>query len=162
MRELAPDQRNYFYVLEATRVGIHKSILAALYEVHHAPRLPDGEYGLGIAPANRIPLSQLDTFPEQVQYAANTIRSLTDELITQGWDGNALWSSQHNRYSDAFLQRITEGYRPSSNDADAGLLESCDYRSLHTAYLEDMQVDFEGTQLPQNLAFLDRALLDLI
>ncbi|MEL6222989.1 MAG: D-Ala-D-Ala carboxypeptidase family metallohydrolase [Cyanobacteria bacterium J06626_14] len=162
MRELAADQRNYFFVLEATRVGIHKSILAALYDVHHAPRLPDGEYGLGIAPANRIPLSQLDTFPEQVQYAANTIRSLTNELIAQGWDGAALWSAADNRYSDAFLRRITEGYRPASDDLDAGLLESCDYQSLFNAYLEDMQVDFADTQLPESLAFLDRALLDLV
>ncbi|MEM9452363.1 MAG: D-Ala-D-Ala carboxypeptidase family metallohydrolase [Cyanobacteria bacterium P01_E01_bin.6] len=162
MRELAPDQRNYFYVLEAVRVGIHKSILAALYEVHHAPRLPDGEYGLGIAPANRIPLSQLDTFPEQVQYAANTIRGLTDALIQQGWDGEAFWNARESRYSDTFLQRVADGYRPSSDDAGSGLLESSDYQSLKTAYLEDMQGDFEAAQLPQSLASLDRALLDLV
>lgn len=162
MRELAPDQRNYFYLLEAVRVGIHKSILAALYEVHHAPRLPDGEYGLGIAPANRLPLSQLDTFPEQVQYAANTIRSLTEQLIDQGWEGDAFWNAEENRYSDQFLQRITEGYNPPPEDTVSGLLESSDYRSLQTAYLEDLRLDFEGTQLPQNLAFLDRALLNLV
>lgn len=162
MKQLAPDQRNYFYLLESVRVGIHKSILAALYEVHMSPVLPDGEYGLGIAPANRIPLSQLDTFPEQVQYAANTIRSLTEKLINQGWTGENFWNAVENRYSDQFLERVSEGYAPDMDDAVSGLLESCDYRSLYRAYVEDVQLDFEGTQLPQNLTFLDRALLDLV
>ncbi len=162
MRQLAPDQRNYFYLLEAVRVGIHKSILAALYEVHLSPVLPDGEYGLGIAPANRLPLSQLDTFPEQVQYAANTIRSLTEQLIEQGWSGENFWNAVENRYSDQFLERVAEGYTPDTDDAVSGLLESSDYRSLYRAYMEDIQIDFEGTELPQNLAFLDRALLDLV
>ncbi|MFP5271257.1 hypothetical protein [Coleofasciculus sp.] len=37
MAILSPDQRNYYYLLAAERVGIHKPILAALYQVHSSP-----------------------------------------------------------------------------------------------------------------------------
>ncbi|MEM8806014.1 MAG: peptidase M15A, partial [Cyanobacteria bacterium P01_G01_bin.38] len=97
MAELVPDQRNYYYLLESERAGIHKPILAALYTVHQSPRLADGETGLGISPANRIPAEQVNAFPEQVQFAANTIRSLTNALTAEGWSGRDLWDGAKGR-----------------------------------------------------------------
>ena len=47
MTTLLPDQRNYYYLIEAARAGIHKPILAALYAAHNQPQLADGEIGLG-------------------------------------------------------------------------------------------------------------------
>jgi hypothetical protein len=51
MATLSPDQRNYYYLLESERTGIHKPILAALYQIHSSPSLSDGQTGLGISPA---------------------------------------------------------------------------------------------------------------
>lgn len=162
MAELAPDQRNYFYLLEAVRVGIHKSILAALYAVHHSPRLGDGEWGLGIAPVNRIPPSQLDTFPEQVQYAANTVRSIIDRLIDEQWDGSDLWNATEGRYSDDLIREVAAGYTPPAIDSLSGLLESSDVSALRDAYIADLRMDYDGSQLPHNLSYLDRALIQLV
>lgn len=166
MREMVPDQRNYFYGLESVRVGIHQPILAALYEVHHGPRLSDGEFGLGIAPANRISPSRLDSFSEQVHYAANTIRRLIDRLIDEGWKSDEFWNAQEGRYSDALINRIAEGYTPTAADVDAGLLESSDRHSLHAAYLRNASQDwvFErpGIQRPEQFTYLDGALLDMM
>ncbi|NJM58487.1 MAG: hypothetical protein HC857_15175, partial [Synechococcales cyanobacterium RU_4_20] len=133
------DQRNYLYVLEAARVGIHKSILAALYAVHNsaiqnpacsdalgdadaqdssrtAPQphdaLPEEEVALqraaaqreaadrdqsslGLVVYGRVSANQIDSLEGQVQVAATTIRSLTDQLINKKtsplelWDGEA-------------------------------------------------------------------------
>ncbi|MGB3495427.1 MAG: D-Ala-D-Ala carboxypeptidase family metallohydrolase [Elainellaceae cyanobacterium] len=162
MKELAPDQRNYFYLLEAIRVGIHKSILAALYDIHHSPRLGDGEVGLGIAPINRIPPSQLDTFPEQVQYAANTIRSLIDRLIEEQWLSDDLWNGSEGRYTDKLIRRIAAGYRPPASDRQSALLEASDFSSLLNAYVTDLRIDYDGSQLPHNLSYLDPALVTLV
>ncbi|MEM9905306.1 MAG: D-Ala-D-Ala carboxypeptidase family metallohydrolase [Cyanobacteria bacterium P01_D01_bin.44] len=162
MAELVPDQRNYYYLLEAERVGIHKPILAALYTVHQSPRLTDGETGLGISPANRIPAEQVNAFPEQVQFAANTIRSLTSDLTAQGWSGRDLWDGDKGRYSDRFLQRIAEGYAPPANDDAAARLESTNGEKLIAAYIEDIEYDYGAQQLPHNLAELDDELLAFV
>jgi hypothetical protein len=159
MTELNADQRNYYYLLEASRTGIHKPILAALYVAHGNQTLTDGETGLGIAPINRIPPDQVNTFPEQVQYAANTIRSVTDKLIAQGWKQNDLWNSDEGRYSDRFLQEVANGHTPPASDTGAALLESSDLETLKKAYIDDLTVDYKADGLPQNLAFLDQALL---
>lgn len=159
----SPDQRNYIYMLEAARAGIHKPILAALYAVHDEPTLNGSDTGLGISPANRIPLDRVDTFNEQVQYAANTIRSLTDSLVEAGWRGSQLWNEDEGRYSDRFLERVAEGYAPPSSDPSAARLEASDAKALRQAYLEDFQTDCNDCEdLPQNLAYLDKALLTLI
>ena len=159
MANLSPDQRNYIYLLESARAGIHKPILAALYVAHGAPSLPDGETGLGVYPINRIPASELDRFPQQVQYAANTVRSITDRLTAMGWRGADLWDSDRGRYSDRFVRAIAEGYRPPTNDVDAALLEPTDGLVLLEAYIEDLTIDYDGAQLSQNLVYLDGALL---
>ncbi|MBD0334975.1 MAG: DUF882 domain-containing protein [Cyanobacteria bacterium Co-bin13] len=159
MAPLSPDQRNYSYLVEAARTGLHKPILAALYAVHRQPQLPDDETGLGIAPANRIALEQVNSFPTQVQYAANTIRSLTDELIAQGWQGDDLWNAAQGRYSDRFINRVAEGYTPPAANTAAARLEPSDAQALLAAYQADIATDFEAYQLPQNLAGLDRNLL---
>lgn len=159
MTLLSPDQRNYYYLIEAARAGIHKPILAALYEVHNEPHLADGESGLGIAPANRVSVDRVNTFPEQVQYAANTLRSLTDALTVQGWQGNDLWDANLGRYSDRLVRTIAEGYVPPISDLSAARLEPSDPNKLLTAYLADINADYRADQLPQNLASLDQALL---
>ncbi|WP_008317241.1 D-Ala-D-Ala carboxypeptidase family metallohydrolase [Leptolyngbya sp. PCC 6406] len=156
---LAPDQRNYYYLIEAARGGIHKPILAALYVAHQAPPLEDGETGLGIAPANRIPASQVSTFPQQVQYATNTLRSLTDSLAASGWQGQDLWDGTAGRYSDRFLRRIAEGFSPPVTATAAARLEPTSADKLIAAYLADVSTDYRADQLPQNLVYLDRALL---
>ena len=161
MTELVPDQRNYYYLLEAERAGIHKPILAGLYTVHQSPRLMDGETGLGIAAANRVPVEQVNTFPEQVQYAANTLRSLTSTLTADGWNGGDLWDAAKGRYSDRFIERIAEGYMPSTAETNAARLESCNAEQLLAAYLEDIDYDYGAQELPHNLAELDDELLAL-
>ncbi|HEY9619791.1 MAG TPA: D-Ala-D-Ala carboxypeptidase family metallohydrolase [Crinalium sp.] len=162
MTELTEDQRNYYYLIEAARTGIHKSILAALYAAHKSQPLTDGETGLGIAPINRIPPDQVNTFPEQVQYAANTIRSITSALTAQGWQANDLWNDTDARYSDRLLQEIAEGYTPPAQDTTAALLEATDYATLRQAYLDDLAFDYRADNLPQNLSFLDKALLSFV
>jgi hypothetical protein len=160
MTLLAPDQRNYYYLIEAARVGIHKPILAALYSVHQQPTLDDGERGLGIAPANRVRVDQVNTFRTQVQYAANTIRSITDSLTAQGWQSSQMWDANQARYSDRFVREIAEGYSPPASDTAAARLEPSNGNALLQAYLEDITYDYRADQLPQNLANLDRALLN--
>lgn len=162
MGQRSPDQRNNYYLIEAARAGIHKPILAALYAVQGKPPLADGETGLGIAPANRVPPSQVNTFPEQVQYAANTIRSLTDSLIAQGWQGKDLWDAAAGRYHDRFIARIAEGYSPATTDASAARLEPSDSDELRKAYLTDLDTDYSAASLPQNLAELDKVLLAFV
>ena len=162
MADLAPDQRNYFYLLAAGRAGIHKSILYALRRVHAGPALEDGEQGLGITPANQVEQGNLDTFPEQVQYAANTLRSLTNQLIDEGWKGADFWDSDAGRYTDKFVNRIAEGYVPAESDRIAGKLAAANAAELRKYYIEDLPIDYSGDQLPQSLAYLDRALLDFV
>ena len=159
MSTLSPDQRNYYYLLEGGRAGVHKPILAALYAVHSQPLLTDGETGLGIAPVNQIDVDEVDTFATQVQYAANTLRSLTNGLIEQGWSGADIWDASVGRYSDRFLQAVAQGFTPAEGDRDAAQLEPSDPAALLQAYLEDISADYSGAQLPQNLAKLDPALL---
>ncbi|NEQ48846.1 MAG: peptidase M15A [Leptolyngbya sp. SIO3F4] len=161
MAELVPDQRNYYYLLEAKRAGIHKPILAGLYAVHQSPRLQDGETGLGIAPINKVPMEKVNTFPEQVQYAANTLRGLTSTLTTEGWSGRDLWDSAKGRYSDRFIERIAEGYRPSPAEESSARLESCNAEKLLAAYVDDIDYDYGAQELPHNLAELDDELLAL-
>jgi hypothetical protein len=162
MAKLSPDQRNYYYLLEAERAGIHKPILAALYQAHAPLSLSDGETGLGVSPANRVSLAQVNTFPEQVQYAANAIRSLTDSLIAQGWKGGDLWNALAGRYADQFLQKVANGYAPAANEPTTARLEACNFDKLLKAYLADLEADFKAQALPQNLAYLDQALLTLV
>ncbi|MBE9077108.1 DUF882 domain-containing protein [Romeria aff. gracilis LEGE 07310] len=159
MAQLTPDQRNYYYLIEAERAGIHKPILAALYEVQAQPKLSDGESGLGISPANRVAMVEVNTFPEQVQYAANTLRSLTDTLIAEGWSSADLWDAAKGRYSDRFLQRIAAGYAPPSSDERAARLETSNAEKLLDTYISDITYDYGADQLPQNLASLDDELL---
>ncbi|MEO1067857.1 MAG: D-Ala-D-Ala carboxypeptidase family metallohydrolase [Cyanobacteria bacterium J06638_6] len=159
MSTLAPDQRNDYYLLEGGRVGVHKPILAALYAVHNQPRLTDGETGLGISPAHQVEMAAVDSFATQVQYGANTLRSLTNRLIEQGWSSGDIWDVSVGRYSDRFLQSVAQGFAPEASDRDAAQLEPCDPADLLQAYLDDISADYGDAQLPQGLAQLDPALL---
>ncbi|MGQ9872110.1 hypothetical protein [Leptodesmis sp.] len=91
---LSPDQRSDLFQKAAHRAGIHKPILAALHQVHQEPHLPDGEIGLGIVPANRISPEQVNSLIGQVNFGANTVRSLTYSLIAQGWQEPDLWNRE--------------------------------------------------------------------
>ena len=159
MSTLAPDQRNYYYLLAGGRTGVHKPILAALYAVQKGPQLADGETGLGLGPVNQLEITQVDTFAAQVQYAANTLRSLTNGLIEQGWSGADLWDASVGRYSDRFLQAVAKGFTPEMSDLEAAQLEPSDPAALLHAYIDDISTDYSGGQLPQHLAKLDPALL---
>lgn len=161
MTKLSPDQRNALYLAEAERVGIHKSILAALYQVHNQPILEDEMTGLGISPAHQIGLSAVNHFSGQVQYAANTIRDLTNSLTAKGWRGDEFWDADQALYSRKLINEIAQGYVPavSSNSAR---LESSNANELWQAYLADSTQDLQNAQTPSNLAYLDSALLALI
>lgn len=161
MAKLSPDQRNYKYLGDAERVGIHKPILAALYVAHSSPQLEDGETGLGISPANRIGLSDVNTFAKQVYYAANTIRSLTESLRAKGWESSQLWDASQGRYTDRFLLAVAAGYAPTVRDEKAARLEGCKGDVLAKAYQEDLGIDFGREKLPSNQAYLDSSLLKL-
>ncbi|MEO1094400.1 MAG: peptidase M15A [Cyanobacteria bacterium J06638_28] len=162
MAQRSPDQRNEYYWIEATRTGIHKSILAALYAVQGEPPLSDGETGLGIAPANRIPPSQVNTLSEQVHYAANTLRSLINMLTADGWQGKDFWNVIGGHYSDRFLRQVAEGYRPPSTDLLAAQLEPTDADDLIKAYKADWQADAQAARLPENLTATDKLLLAFV
>ena len=162
MAQLSPDQRNALYLSEAVRAGIHKPILAALYAAHGQPRLEDSETGLGISPANRISVHQVNTLPDQAHYAANTIRSITDSLTAKGWSNRDLWDMSQGRYSDRFLQTVAAGYLPPSSDTAAARLESCALETLLSAYMADIKNDYGPELLTSNLADLDQALLSFV
>jgi hypothetical protein len=162
MATLSPDQRNYYYLIEAERAGIHKPILAALYRVHSAPSLADGETGLGVSPANRVSLVQVNAFPEQVHYAATTIRSLCDSLIAQGWQASALWQEERGCYTEEFLQKVASGYAPLASEPTTARLEATDFDRLKQAYLTEIDAELQTAPLPKNLAYLDRSLLTLL
>ncbi|GAB4199197.1 MAG: hypothetical protein Fur006_49690 [Coleofasciculaceae cyanobacterium] len=162
MATLSPDQRNYYYLIESERAGIHKPILAALYAAHASMSLSDEETGLGISPANRVSLAQVNTFPTQVQYAANAVRALTDSLVAEGWKGEELWDAEQGRYTNQFLQKVASGYAPSARESTIARLEASDFAQLKQAYLDDIETDYQTANLPRNLAYLDRALLSLV
>ena len=161
MPKLTATQRNYLYLIEALRTGIHKPILAALYSVHNSPVLADGEVGLGLSLTSNVEVTQLDTFMEQVQFGANTVRSLADRLLIEGATGNDIWDSSLGHYSDRFLEAMAAGYEPSSTDRIAATLKPSDVEALKTAYLDDIDTRFDGSQLAQNLSSLDRPLIEL-
>lgn len=158
MAGLSADLRNHYFLIEATRAGIHQPLLAALYAVHHRPALQDGEAGMGISPANRIGLNQVSTFPDQVQFAASTLRSITDKLTAQGWKGADIWEGDEGRYSDRFIQAIANGYTPPASDLSAARLESAEPTALLQAYWADLARD----EVPLKQAFLDPALVQLV
>lgn len=162
MEHLTADQHHALYARAAVRSGIHKAILAALYQIHIQPVLLDGETGLGIAPIHQIGLEQVATFPAQVTYAANTIRSLTHYLINEGWESTALWDVEQGRYTDAFVQAIAAGYLAPPSDATAALLEASDAAVLLQAYIDELAADAQATGLPHSFAGLDTALLTFL
>ncbi len=161
MSELTAEQRNYYYLTEAERTGIHKPILAALNAVHDSPLLSDGEKGLGVIPANEVALEEIDSFPEQVQYAANIIRVLTDSLANQGWKGADLFNGEADRYTDGFLERVADGYTPGSQEKEIPVLKRCSPEKLLTAYLENTEADYSDQKTSANLASADKALLTI-
>lgn len=159
MATLSPNQHYFYYLREAERVGIHQPILAALYQAHSSPSLSDGQTGLGISPENRVTLAQVNTFPQQIQYAANTIRSLTDSLIAQGWLGSDFWDVGQGRYTEQFLQRVAKGYAPGATELTAARLESCNFDTLLTAYLAALETNSKTQEVPQNFAYLEQTLV---
>lgn len=161
MSALRPEQRNYYYLLEAERVGIHKSILAALFTAHGSPQLSSGDLGLGLYAGGMVSAENLDSFPEQVQYGANVIRALTDHLIDQGWSGEQLWSQSENGYSSKFLKQVAQGYEPKDNER-LPRLGPCDGTLLAAAYRVDRDDDRPKDDNFTDWALLDQGLLQLV
>ncbi|TVQ55855.1 MAG: peptidase M15A [Spirulina sp. DLM2.Bin59] len=150
------NQSSYYYGLEAERAGIHAPILAALAQVQRSPHLASGEMGLGISQ----PQKAIENFPLQVQYAANTIRALSDRLITQGWQGGDLWAAALGGYSDRFLAIVAAGYIPAVEETNVGELAPCDGVALQGAYgqvLETLGLGGDQTALDsQLLMFIEK------
>jgi hypothetical protein len=161
MPKLTATQRNYLYLVEALRTGIHKPILAALYATHEKPTLADGEFGLGLSRSHAIDVTQLDTFIEQVQFGANTVRRIADQLLAEGATGNDIWDASRGHYSDRFLQAIAAGFTPPVENSTAATLSPSNVQTLKGAYLTDIDTRFDGAQVSQNLAYLDRPLIEL-
>jgi hypothetical protein len=159
MAILTLEQRHDYYGLAAERTGIHKPILAALYQAHGSPSLAEGETGLGISPIHRISMEQVNRFEQQVQYAANTVRSLMESLVAQGWTGSEMWNAEHGRYTDQMIQAIASGYLPPASDSTVALLESCDPKMLLQAYLKEWETERQKAGLPDDLTNLDDSLL---
>ncbi|MGG6294082.1 peptidase M15A [Leptolyngbya sp. AN02str] len=162
MASLTAEQRNQWYQVEAMRAGIHAPLLAALYKVSGTPTLTEGDTGLGISPANKIGLEQLATFGQQVFYAANTIRSMTNRAIALGWKGKDIWDEDTGRYSTRFLGAIAEGYVPEPRDYEAARLEATDLDSLQQIYANVCDAAYRQVGLPENLSFVDAALLRFV
>lgn len=164
MAGLSAEQRHDYYLREAIRTAVHKPLLAALHDLHRSPQLSDGETGLGISPANRIPFHQVDTFPKQVEVAASTLRSLTDKLMVQGWTGADIWQVELGRYSDRFIQTVANGYMPIATDLQAARLEAIDSEALLQRYQECLAADLQAIGIPAigpstRFDFVDGALL---
>ena len=140
-----PDQRNYYYTLEAERTGLHRPLLAALYAVQKRPNVMDSENnmdtGLGISPANQITLAQVNTFPQQVMVAASTLRSLLSSLPNQGWRASDFWDLEKGLYTDKLLQQVAQGFVPVATDFSAGRLESSNSSQLLAAYAQAADLD---------------------
>lgn len=158
MQTLLPVQRDHFYLQAATRSGIHKPLLAALYQVQGQPTLADGETGLGISPANQVSLEPVNSFLGQVHFAANTVRSLTNSLIGQGWKDADLWQSEQGRYSDSFLRQVANGFVPNETDPLAARLELCNGEELRRVYGQQATADWQELGKPRSQSFLDEAL----
>lgn len=161
MPTLSPDQRRDLFQQAAYRAGIHQPILAALHQVHREPHLTDGETGLGIVPANRIALEQVNSLIGQVNVGANTIRSLTHSLIAQGWQEPDLWHREQGRYSDRFLRIVAKGHIPAPTDSLAARLELCDFNALQQAYIQQIEAELQAAGAPENQIYLDHALQSL-
>lgn len=167
------DQRHLYYQVESQRTGINPAILSALYQVHRSPLLADGETGLGLLPINQITQEQLDSFPEQVQFASNTIRAITDRLIEQGWKNTEIWDQQNNRYTDHFVVTLASGYLPPISETNTAYLEPCDPEALLEVYEQilntsvkeveerDANEDSDPT-VTLSTSQLDQALLSLV
>lgn len=158
MNGLTPAQRNTLYLKEAERSGIHKPILVALYQVQNSPALDDGETGLGISPTNRVSWEKVNTFARQVHYAANTIRSMINSLIAEGWQASDLWDPGQGCYSEKLLRTIATGFTPPTNDSSAALLEATDSQKLIESYQANLMSDLNAQDILANQSFLRSAL----
>jgi hypothetical protein len=162
MASLTSDQRHALYLQEAERTGIHQPILAALDSVQNEPTLSEDGTGLGVSPANRISLSQVNTFANQVLYAANTVRSLTHHLIASGWKAADLWNAEKGCYTDKLISAIAAGYTAPASDPTAAILESCDVQALTQAYQANLAIDLKAGSVPSKVVNLEKALLTLL
>lgn len=136
MAPLVSQQRDALYTQAAARTGVHAPLLAALYAVQRQPHLPDGEVGLGIAPANQLPVDAVNTVVNQVHHAATTLRSLASYLTAKGWQPQDFWHIEQDRYSDRFVRAVADGFVPPETVPLAARLEPSDPKALLAAYLE--------------------------
>ena len=56
------------------------------------------------------------------------------------------------RYADRFLEVVAQGYTPALTDTSSAQLEPSSVESLRgQAYLEDIDTDYDGAQLPKKI-----------
>jgi hypothetical protein len=153
-------QHNLQYAQAAARTGIHSPLLAALQAAHQHPPLRDEALGLGVSPANQITVEAVETFAGQVEYAANTVRSLTNQLTAKGWKPEDFWDVAQGRYRDSFVRTVADGYAPPSTDTAAARLESANPQALLDAYQTAVAADYATESLDSSfLSQLDERLL---
>lgn len=162
MLPLPPAHRHEALRLAAIRTGIHQPLLTALADVHTESRLPDGTTGLGVIPANQIPLEAVSTFNDQANVAATTLRCLSQTLRQQGWQADDFWDAAQGAYTPLFLRQVANGFTPAPADQTAARLELCAVSELQRAYQQRVKESWETVGAVGAQAFLDEALLFLV
>ena len=161
MSSLTAPQCYHLYQQAAQRTGLHAPLLAALAQVHTQPRWADGTTGLGITPAQQIALDQVNTLAGQVNIAADTLRTLMQRCIQQGWSAAEFWHSEQGRYSDRWVQQVAQGFTPHPQETRAAQLERCEAAALQTAYRQAIAATWQGQGRyppPPSQSFVDAAL----
>lgn len=162
MARLTWEQRQHYYQREARRTGVHLPLLVALHHCQQSPPLGDGEVGLGIGAIHDLLPHQLDSFPQQVHYAANTLRWLLEMLMDQHWSSGDLWQVNEGGYGPRFLERIAQGYEPPLQARAVGRLGGCDLADLLAIYREERATLYERYGLPYPLSGAEQPLLAAI
>lgn len=160
MEPLTRAQQDDLYRQHARRTGIHAPILTALHQVQATPLLADGTRGLGVSPANQMALTQVDTLTEQVAYAADALRSLTDRLTVEGWPSKEIWDVVRGQYQAGFVRAIARGYTPTAQEPDQARLEPCAGDQLWTTY--STAVQRQTPTRPADQRFLETALVEFV
>lgn len=163
MAPLSLPQRDQIFLTEAKRTGIHKPILAALYQVLKYPNLPDGDTGLGVIPMGAVTVQQVNTLEAQAYHAANTVRKIVDQLAQRGWQGTELWDPRDNRYTEKLVRAIAAFYAPLAED-DQAMADSERLKpdSLWGAYIQESSSSVDTALREVDGDVLDEKLLAFV
>jgi hypothetical protein len=158
MATLSPDQRNYYYLLESERTGIHKPILAALYQIHSSPSLSDGQTGLGISPAKPDALLEGVPIWRGLDTKEAAIASLLpDDKVTAASEDESVLDVPLKQ----FVQQLSAKYRgyPKAREALVRMIQL--WRQLRTR--EEAIASLQTNTSPQeSLSVIDSALIAFV